>query len=112
MADDLETRAREAAHNVVARLHGRGAAIMGPHEIVSAALVAFARDFAERAIRESFYTTRDEKAPGVWLFCKHRDERGDELLQDDRLWPRHADAKQALEKFITAAIDAAAKGST
>lgn len=76
---------------------------------VAAAMVQLAREHAAAAIRGSFYPQRDAKLPGVWLMCRHRDEDGEELIDDIRVFSREADVKKQIEMFIAAALAEAEK---
>ena len=63
------------------------------------------REKIRKHVHGAFYTERDPKAPGVWLFCRYRDTAGVELIQDDRLFPRHADAQKQVDAFVAALFE-------
>lgn len=63
------------------------------------------RERIREHLRNALYTERDPKAPGVWMFCRYRDEDGDELLKEDRLFPRHADAQKQIDAFVSALFE-------
>lgn len=49
----LRELAEQAAHSAIARMHGRAAEIMGPQAIIADAIERVAKEFAERALRDT-----------------------------------------------------------
>jgi hypothetical protein len=71
-----------------------------------------ARAECKAALREAFYPQRDQKLPGVWLMCRHRDEDGEAMIEDIRIFAREADVKKHIETFSDAVFSGAGEGKS
>lgn len=49
------------------------------------------RERVRSKFHETFFPQRDDKLPGVWMFCAAKDEDGNCQIMDNRLFPRKAD---------------------
>jgi hypothetical protein len=68
------------------------------------------RDFARDALRSLFEPKRYGTIKGVFMRCPLRDEDGEALIQDERVFDRIASVDKHINTIINAAIEAAAKG--
>ena len=61
------------------------------------AAVLAERAAIRRRLHEAFFPQRDDKLPGVWMFCAVKDDDGNCQIQDNRLFPRKADVVRAVD---------------